>query len=94
MRTMVRCKDCEYCEMLCQANTLYSGSGRLYGRGEFYCTNPETGKLPNEAFGSKMREFIGYGTPERESKLQVKTSPRWCPKRKKGEKNEQTDTER
>ena len=35
-----------------------------------------------KAFGNKVEGFIGFGTPERESKLTLKTSPRWCQKRR------------
>lgn len=45
----------------------------------------ETKRLPREAFGNQMPSFIGFGTPEYDTKLTVKTSPRWCPRRKKKE---------
>lgn len=77
-----KCKECEHCKMLARAKSLYAGSGYFYGRGEFFCEHPETNKLPQNAFGRKMKGFIGFGTPERVSILQTKTSPRWCPKRK------------
>lgn len=59
--------------------------GYGYGRGYFFCENQETKRLPREAFGNQMPSFIGFGTPEYETKLTVKTSPRWCPRRKKKE---------
>lgn len=73
---MAKCKECEHCKMLSRANAV---AGYIYGRGEFWCRNPETDKLPLKIFGSKAPGFIGFGTPEKESKIQVKTSPRWCP---------------
>lgn len=82
---MVRCKDCEYCKMPYRADAKYAGINHDYGRGEFYCKNPETDKLPLEAFGYKPPGFIGFGTSEKDTKLQVKSSPRWCPKRRKSD---------
>lgn len=78
---MTRCKDCEYCKLLYRADVIHAGIGRSYGRGEFFCENPKTINLPAEAFGNKMRGFIGFGTPEKDTKLHMKTSPRWCPKK-------------
>lgn len=83
---MKRCKECKYCKMQARANVLYSGIGRAYGRGYFFCEHPETSKLPHGAFGNSAPGFIGFGTTDRESKLTVKTSPRWCPLRKAGKK--------
>ena len=76
-----KCSECDFCKMTTRANAKFNKSG-IYGRGEFFCENPETEKLPKKAFGNKMEGFIGFGTPERESKLTLKTSPRWCPKRR------------
>ena len=76
-----KCRECDFCKMTTRANAKYSGYA-IYGRGEFSCENPETKKLPRKAFGNKLEGFIGFGTPERESKLTLKTSPRWCLRRK------------
>lgn len=67
-----------------RAESKFTG-GYGYGRGYFFCENQETKRLPREAFGNQMPSFIGFGTPEYETKLTVKTSPRWCPRRKKKE---------
>lgn len=80
----MKCKECEYCKMRGRANVKYSGYG-IYGRGEFWCEHPDTTKLPPRAFGRSAPSFIGFGTREKDSKPQIKTSPRWCPLRK--EKN-------
>ncbi len=77
-----KCSECDFCEMITRANAKFSKSG-IYGRGEFFCENPETKKLPVKAFGNKAEGFIGFGTTEKESKLTLKTSPRWCPRRAK-----------
>lgn len=39
----------------------------------------------SDTLGNQMPSFIGFGTPEYDTKLTVKTSPRWCPRRKKKE---------
>ena len=75
-----KCSECDFCKMTTRANAKFNKTG-IYGRGEFFCENPETEKLPRKAFGNKMEGFIGFGTPERESKLTLKTSPGWCPRR-------------
>ncbi len=77
----MKCKECEHCKMRGRANVKYSGNG-MYGRGEFWCENPDTVKIPLNGFGNSAPGFIGFGTMEKDSKLQIKTSPRWCPLRK------------
>lgn len=79
-----RCKECQHCELRNRAESKFTG-GYGYGRGYFFCENQETKRLPREAFGNQMPSFIGFGTPEYDTKLTVKTSPRWCPRRKKKE---------
>lgn len=78
-----RCIERDCCKMTTRANAKFSGYA-IYGRGMFFCENPETKKMPRKVFGNRMERFIGFGTPEKESKLTAKTSPRWCPRRKKG----------
>lgn len=78
------CKECQHCELNGRADSKFAGGCRA-GRGFFFCENPETKKLPREAFGNKMPGFVGFGTPEYDTKLTTKTSPRWCPRRKKRE---------
>ena len=75
-----KCTVCEFCKMKGRADSSFSG-GYRYRRGRFFCENPETKNLPEKAFGNKMRSFIGFGTPEKETRLTVKKSPRWCPRR-------------
>lgn len=79
-----RCKECQHCELRNRAESKFTG-GYGYGRGYFFCENQETKRLPREAFRNQMPSFIGFGTPEYDTKLTVKTSPRWCPRRKKKE---------
>lgn len=81
-----RCKECQHCELRNRAESKFAG-GYGYGRGYFFCENQETKRLPREAFGNQMPSFIGFGTPEYDTKLTVKTSPRWCPRRKKKERS-------
>lgn len=79
-----RCKECQYCKLIGRGENKFS-STYGYGRGHFFCENPETEKLPIKAFGNSSPRFVGYGTEEYNTKLMVKTSPRWCPRRKKKE---------
>ena len=79
-----RCKECQHCELRNRAESKFAGRYG-YGRGCFFCENQETKRLPREAFGNRMPSFIGFGTPEYDTKLTVKTSPRWCPRRNKNE---------
>ena len=80
-----RCKECQHCKLKGRAESKFSGTYTGSGRGYFYCENPEAKKLPREAFGNQMPEFVGFGTPEYNTKLTTKTSPKWCPRRKKRE---------
>lgn len=82
MKNIPKCSECEHCRMLGRANSIYASIGHLYGRGEFWCENPEIHRLPLEAFGNRAPGFINFGTPERVSAIKIKTSPRWCPRRK------------
>lgn len=66
-----RCKECQHCELRNRAESKFTG-GYGYGRGYFFCENQETKRLPREAFGNQMPSFIGFGTPEYETKLTVK----------------------
>jgi len=74
-----RCRECEYCKMISRANSTYRTP---FGRGHFYCVHPktkETRYIEGRPIGFYTPRFIGYGTPERDTVLQVKTRPRWCP---------------
>lgn len=80
----MKCKDCKYCKMGHRANIKFAGGGYgSYGRGVFFCEYPEVYKLPLKAFGNRAPRFISFGTCERETVVQIKTSPRWCPLRKR-----------
>lgn len=69
---------CVYCKMTSRANNLYAGRYG-YGRGIFYCQHSKVKELPLSAFGNKAPGFIAFGTTEKDSVVQVKTHPRWCP---------------
>ena len=77
----MNCRECEYCKMRSRADVTLAGNG-IYGRGEFRCEHPETGKIPVKVFGNRMPGFIGFGTMDRRSVVQIKTHPRWCPLKK------------
>lgn len=67
-----KCSECCYCKMTRRA-------AGWNGRGNFYCKNPETQKLPRKVFGNKDSCFICFGTSEYDTKPTIKTRPRWCP---------------
>lgn len=79
----MKCRECEYCKMQRRANIKFAGHGHGgYGRGEFYCEHPESHNLPLKSFGIKAPRFIDFGTCEKDTVVQIKTSPRWCPLRR------------
>lgn len=71
-----KCADCEYCKGYRGINATRSG---------FHCEHPDGGYIRDYFKAnkiSKMEGFIGYG--ERfADKPSIKTSPAWCPKKKK-----------
>ena len=74
-----QCRYCNDCKASGRARDTIQGHGRKH----YYCENEEAKKLPPEVFGNKAHRFIGYGENTWESKLAVKTAPRWCPKNRK-----------
>lgn len=76
----IECNNCEYCKALRRSQ---SQCGRI-GKKHFFCTHKKVLELPNESFGNKMREFIGFSQDRFYDRVNIKTSPRWCPR--KGEK--------
>lgn len=49
-----------------------------YGRKHYYCKHPNVKTPPNISEG-----FICFGENTWESKITIKTSPRWCPLKEK-----------
>jgi len=72
------CVNCEYCFVRSRSE-MQCGE---WGRKHYHCKNPETKKLKDKN-GYQLLGFIGFGTSSYESPLTVKTSPRWCPLKKK-----------
>lgn len=76
MREKIKCAGCEYCEE-------FRPLGNT--RSEFTCQHPDRAYI-EEYFKThgiqKMPRFLGFG--ERySSEVPIKTSPAWCPKKKK-----------
>lgn len=73
------CSKCKYCKKI--------GGGRFATRSSFYCEHPDRAYIEqyykenniNRAFG-----FIDFSKPYGATPA-IKTSPKWCPKRKAGE---------
>lgn len=75
----IKCMECKYLTMRHRSEGIYSS----YGRGEYYCEHPVSRRLPAKAFGRKTACFVCFGTNERETRLTIKTAPRWCSKKGK-----------
>lgn len=80
-----KCSECCYCKLHGKADSRFALAGhKSHGRGYFYCENPEAQNMTDD-HGNPRDAFIGYGTAEYETKLQLKTRPRWCPLEMKNE---------
>lgn len=75
---MTEKKKCRYCEYCKDGGRMQSQCGRL-GRKTYYCEEKRAYQLPMTAFGNKADRFIGFGDMTLQSKVSVKTAPRWCP---------------
>lgn len=68
--------ECRYCNH-CKDEGRSEAQGRnYYGRKHYYCKHPEATLRDKSRSG-----FVGYGDNTTLSPLQVKTSPRWCPRK-------------
>lgn len=87
-----RCRTCQYCTSYGRAN--YTANQRNgWPRKSYHCTHPEINKIPHKEFGNKMPGFINFGDCTKESPVQTKTTPKWCPiKRKEVEEHEAIHT--
>lgn len=74
-----KCRECCYCKLRGRADEKFASPGhKNYGRGYFFCEHPEAQNLKDN-HGFPRTAFIGYGTAESITRLQLKTRPRWCP---------------
>lgn len=73
---MVKCIECKYCKQ--KGRTL--PSFKSFGRKKYYCDNSNA-RLIIDGVLPKHNCFIAFGEDTRDSLLQLKTSPRWCPLR-------------
>ena len=78
---MIRCSECEYCKQIGKKNSTY----RSVGRKIYYCKNPDNTIETDSAGVPIVHDFVGYGTNTFGSPLVLKTSPKWCPKKKDNE---------
>lgn len=76
----IRCKDCNFCKNT-GINKSTANSVTGYSRKKYMCSNPKARELPESAFGNSMPCFIGFGDCSRESPIQIKTAPKWCPRK-------------
>lgn len=73
----MKCKSCEHCS--CKPPHIYSGG--LKSR--FYCNHPEQQHIHDYEKEHKIlkeHSFISFGIGQSPD---IKTSPRWCPLKKK-----------
>ena len=75
-----RCRLCQFCKDTGRA-AVTSNARNGYSRKSYMCEHPKAKELPQSAFGNKMACFIGFGDCTYESKVQVKTAPKWCPRK-------------
>lgn len=78
---MITCRDCEYFTNFGRCNSQQYKPGRKL----YKCRHPKVSEIPKKDFGNSMDGFIGYGKANSfDSPLEMKTTPRWCPKKKYG----------
>lgn len=70
-----RCSICAYCRCIAQPSPRRSVSFRK----QYFCTHPALRDYPSSAFKDKRIGYIGHGDLTKESRLTLKTHPRWCP---------------
>lgn len=70
-----QCKYCEFCEQIGRQQS----NSFTYGRKQYWCKHLSVKTMNDQIFGNKARGFIGFGNNDLESKLAIKTHPRWCP---------------
>lgn len=74
MEKKIKCSECEHCE----ENRRWGNS-----RSEYTCNHPDQGYIIDyfkEHHISKMAGFLNFGKP---GEVPVKTSPAWCPRKRK-----------
>ena len=70
-----QCRKCAFCGRRARAQTARS----IMGRRMYYCAHPRLSDLPASVFRNMDPGFIGLGEATAESRLTLKTHPRWCP---------------
>lgn len=74
----IRCSECEWCKK-------YQKLGNK--RAEYFCGHPAQGYIDDYFHKKRLQKapgFLDYGRPEC---VPIKTSPAWCPRNRKDEKN-------
>lgn len=70
------CNECGYCECTGRSR----GTWKTFGRREFMCEHPDARARCAEV-SNRLPGFLGW-SKDGEIELNMKTSPRWCPRRK------------
>jgi len=80
-KSIPTCRTCPYMHMPYRAYCNRNNNGKP--RGLCYCKHPDAEAVFMQVCprSASMPRFIGY-TPMGGDRPQIKTSPRWCPRRK------------
>ncbi len=82
---VIRCTDCPMMKMTGRARITNANIGKL-PRGNCFCGHPDAEKMFAECCPNSMRMpgFIAFTKPNSD-KPNVKTAPRWCPRKQTGD---------
>lgn len=71
------CKYCFFCKQIGRQNS----NRDTLGRKRYYCKHEGVSNI-RDKHGFLIDGFVGFGENNWDSPLVLKTSPRWCPKKR------------
>ncbi len=82
---VIRCADCPMMQMTGRARITSENIGKLL-RGDCFCEHPDAEQMFKECCpkSSKIPGFIAFTKPNSD-KPNIKTNPRWCPRKRMGD---------
>ncbi len=85
---VIRCADCPMMRMTGRAKRTNANIGKL-PRGNCFCQHPDAERMFEECNTRSMRMagFIAFTKPN-SNKPNIKTTPRWCPRKRTGDDRE------
>ncbi len=80
----IRCTDCPMMQMTTRARIVYANIGKM-PRGYCFCEHPDAEQMFKECCpkSPRMARFIAF-TKLDSDKPDIKTTPRWCPRKQLG----------